>query len=153
MTDLELDALERDYDPNFSGGPGDYRVLHAIQRLREAEAEVRRLASLELIDGALIADQEADHHTLISLLALRNAEIDQLRTTSLARFDDIQDLGDEIRRLQNAIEVQVDLRAQLGLALDELHATRKVVKAAELLEGTGPRPILLNALEEWEELK
>ena len=40
------------------------------------------------------------------------------------------------------------------MAYDELvmerDALRKVVEAAELLEGTGPRPILLAALEEWE---
>ncbi len=42
---------------------------------------------------------------------------------------------------------------RLFLVFRELRASRKVVAAAELLEGTGPRPILLNALEEWEELK
>ncbi len=88
---------------------------------------------------------------LIQRLRKAEAERDRLARSEWIDGKTLADQAAEIRRLQNAIEVQVDLRAQLGLALDELNASRKVIAAARTVTETGGIPVALDtALDEYD---
>ncbi|MDA4120365.1 MAG: hypothetical protein OK436_07235 [Thaumarchaeota archaeon] len=58
-----------------------------------------------------------------------------------------------LRREIDKMRATVYSSPEYVLALEkQLSIARRVIDAAELLEGTGPRPILLAALGEWEDL-